>query len=267
MKLNILLKKILFKKTTESSVSGGFFRADLSSNTKASSSSSDKEEKDKSVSEIKKKIESRYKKIKSIKEIAVFQKEATDLIINHLVETNYGEHYALMREIRFLLYYTFAVLQDDFFLGEKFFKTRMTRIDDYLFSQFSSNKKLEHNIKKLKIVASSNRFNTHSRKNLLSYFVFMEETGFEIIMLLNDFYRMLEKSQEKRTILNWNIKSRLKINKDYKKEDVVLDLDNEIFKTLQTQQTTEFLSPIKAQKEIFDDLMIREKEKKEKEKS
>ena len=221
MKLKLLLKSILFKKSTDSMVADGFFRSDLNSNTKGSSSS-DKAEKDKSVSEIKKKIESRYKKIKSIQEIAVFQKEATNLIITHLMETSYGEHHALMREIRFLLYYTFAVLQDDFFLGENFFKTRMTRIDDYLFSQYSSNQKLQHNIKKLKVVASSNRFDPHSRKNLLSYFVFMEETGFEIITLLNDFYKMLERSQEKRTILNWNIKNTLKINKNYKKEDTSL---------------------------------------------
>lgn len=261
MKINKLFKYFSFKSKKNSTTEvGGFFRADLSKD----SDSSDKEEKDKSLTEIKKKIEARYKKIKSVQEIAVFQKEATELILGHLSQTEYGKHQALMREIRFLLYYTFAVLQDDFFLGKKFFKNRMTRIDDYLFSQYSREEKLERNIKKLKIVAASNRFNPHQRKNLLSYFVFMEETGFEVIMLLNDYYEMLENSQKKRNIFDFKIKNKLKITKDYKKEDVEIDHENSVFKTLQTQQTTQFMTPFNAQKQIFEDLMNRQKGQKEK---
>ena len=133
------------------------------------------------------------------------------------METEYKNHQALLREIKFLLHYTFEVLQDDCFLGGKFFKTRMTRIDDYIFSQYSKQENLKDNIRKLKIVASSNRFDENPRQNILSYFVFMEETGFEIIELLNDFYRMMNKSQGKLSI-SWLTGSVFKLNKKYQKE-------------------------------------------------
>ena len=208
----------------------------------------------------KKIIKTKYNKIKSIKEISTFQQEAINLIMNHLMETEYKNHQALLREIKFLLHYTFEVLRDDYFLGGKFFKTKMTRIDDYIFSQYSKQENLKDNIKKLKIVASSNRFDENPRQNILSYLVFMEETGFEIIELLNDFYRMMDKSQGKLSI-SWLTGSVFKINKKYKKNEEDLNPKSEILNTLMTQQTA-FLNPRGAQREIIDDLIDREKKAK-----
>ena len=207
----------------------------------------------KGTSEVRQKIKNKYDKIKSIKEIDVFQKESINMIMNHLMETDYKKHIALLREVKFLLHYTFEVLKDDFFLGEHFFETRMTRIDDYIFSQYSKQDNLKDNIKKLKILSSSNRFDDKPRQNILSYFVFMEETGFEIIELLNDFYKMLDKSQQKAL---WTSGSLFKINKKYKKDSSELNPNNEVFHTLMTQQTMMF-SPKNAQKEIIEDEILR----------
>lgn len=207
----------------------------------------------KNTSEVRQKIKNKYDKIKCIKEIDVFQKEAINMIINHLMETDYKKHTALLREINFLLHYTFEVLKDDFFLGNKFFKTRMTRIDDYIFSQFSKQENLKANIKKIKILSSSNRFDDKPRQNILSYFVFMEETGFEVIELLNDFYKILDKSQQKTL---WTNGSLFKINKEYKKDSSELNSNNEVFQTLMTQQTMAF-TPKNAQKEIIEDEILR----------
>jgi hypothetical protein len=210
--------------------------------------------------ENRKRIKAKYNKIKSIKEISVFQQEAINLIMNHLMETDYKNHQALLREVKFLLHYTFEVLRDDYFLGGKFFKTRMTRIDDYIFSQYSKQENLKENIRKLKIVASSNRFDEKPRQNILSYFVFMEETGFEIIALLNDFYAMIDKSQGKLSI-SWLTGSVFKLNKKYKKDAQDLNPQSEMLNTLMTQQTMAF-TPRGAQREIIEDLIEREKKAK-----
>lgn len=210
--------------------------------------------------ENRKRIQLKYNKIKSIKEISVFQQEAINLIMNHLMETDYKNHQALLREVKFLLHYTFEVLRDDYFLGGKFFKTRMTRIDDYIFSQYSKQESLKENIRKLKIVAASNRFDEKPRQNILSYFVFMEETGFEIISLLNDFYAMMDKSQGKFS-LGWLTGSVFKLNKKYKKDSQDLNPQSEMLNTLMTQQTAPF-TPRGAQREIIEDLIEREKKAK-----
>lgn len=210
--------------------------------------------------ENKKKIQSKYNKIKSIKEISVFQQESINFIMNHLGETEHKNHQALLREVKFLLYYTFEVLRDDYFFGEKFFKTKMTRIDDYIFSQYSKEDKLKDNIKKLKIVASSNRFDDNPRQNILSYFVFMEESGFEIISLLNDFYSMMDKSQQNFSF-SWLTGSVFKLNKKYKKDPNDLNPQSELLNTLMTQQTVPF-NPRGVQREIVEDLIEREKKSK-----
>ena len=88
----------------------------------------------------------------------------------------------------------------------------------------------------------------------------MEETGFEIIELLNDFYRMMDKSQGKLSI-SWLTGSVFKINKKYKKNEEDLNPKSEILNTLMTQQTA-FLNPRGAQREIIDDLIDREKKAK-----
>ena len=249
MSLNEIFKKLLFfKKTLVNSLD-----TREATNTPSSSANIDSCAPAKS----KKIIKTKYNKIKSIKEISSFQHEAINLIMNHLMETEYKNHQALLREIKFLLHYTFEVLQDDCFLGGKFFKTKMTRIDDYIFSQYSKQENLKDNIRKLKIVASSNRFDENPRQNILSYFVFMEETGFEIIELLNDFYRMMNKSQGKLSI-SWLTGSVFKLNKKYQKDAQDLNPESEMLSTLMTQQTAA-LNPRGAQKEIIEDLIERDK--------
>ena len=217
---------------------------------------------------LRKKTMGEYSKFKAIKEISVFEKEIKVLVQSHLNQTDYKEHKVLLREIESLVHYTIEVLKDDYLLGQKFFnknKTRMTRLDDYVFSQFGKDDKLSKNIKKLKVIAFSNRFDENPRQNLLSYFVFLEETGLEMIILFNDFYSMLDKSQRK---FRWsfNYKSIFKFNKElYQKRhnDTEASVDGPVTSSnmLKTMMIDEVeMSPRTVQKELIQDNIFREGE-------
>lgn len=209
-----------------------------------------------------------YIKVKAIKEISVFEKEMKVLIQSHMAQTDYKTHKVLLREVESLVHYTIEVLKDDYLLGHKFFnknQNRMTRLDDYVFSQFGKEDKLAFNIKKLKMIAFSNRFDENPRQNLLSYFVFLEETGLEIIILFNDFYSMLDKSQSK-SRWSFNYKSIFKFNKDlYQKRNNDVDSPGDssitasnMLKTMMTDQID--MSPRTVQKELIQDKIRREGE-------
>lgn len=100
----------------------------------------------------------------------------------------------LMKEIKYLITYTFKVLEDDFYLGRKKLNKNFTEIDDYVFSKYRKVKALRDNIDKLLVIAFSNRFNKDPKKNLLAYFVFIEECGFEIISMYKDYYDFIVKN-------------------------------------------------------------------------
>lgn len=214
---------------------------------------------DNNLEVLKERLSESYGNIKSLNEIAIFILQASQLVKKHMEESEYKEHTSLLREVNFLLHYSFSVIQDDFFLGQGFLKQRMTKLDDYIFSQYRKDIKLRYNIKKLTTVAFSNRFEKDPRKNLLSYFVFLEETGLEIIVLLQDFYIMLEASQKQASIFNINNKKHLQLNKNYKKEDGAYYSPGGPGATLFTQMT-EAISPIRAQRKIFDEMIMENKQ-------
>lgn len=217
---------------------------------------------------LRKKTMEAYSKVKAINEISLFEKEMKALIQSHLAQTDYKTHKVLLREVESLVHYTIEVLKDDYLSGHKFFnknQTRMTRLDDYVFSQFGKDDKLSVNIKKLKMIAFSNRFDENPRQNLLSYFVFLEETGLEIIILFNDFYSMLDKSQSK-SRWSFSYKSIFKFNKElYQKRSNDIDspgdssvTSSNLLKTMMTDKID--MSPRTVQKELIQDKIRREGE-------
>lgn len=191
-------------------------------------------------------------------EIANFQRQSIEIVTSHLSVTEYAKHRVLMKEINFLLHYTFCVLEDDFYRGSKILKNNITKIDDYVFSQYRSSAHLEHNIKKLATLAFSNRFDEDPKENLLAYFVFIEETGFELIMLLEDFYNMLLKT-EKKSKFDIGMKKTFSLDKNYAKEHQKAEHEYGKYETLMTQDMTHMVTPDKAKRKIMEDVLKNEK--------
>ena len=117
---------------------------------------------------------------------------------------------------------------DDFFYGDKFFQKRMTKFDEYIFSQYRKKENLRSNIKKLTMVAYSNRFSKNYRENFLSHFVFIEESGIEFMLILQDFYQLLELTQSK-NIIDYIKKYTKNIYKSYTKKEKSLTNEETIY--------------------------------------
>lgn len=136
-----------------------------------------------------------------------FKKKTREDIFNHFKNTQYFEHKALMKEIIYLLHYTFLVLEDDFYKGDKLFLKGIPNLDDYIFSNYKNSPELRENIKKLNVISFSNRFEENPKDNFLSYFVFIEEMGFELIDLLEEYYNLMagiKKKNKKSIAINKN---------------------------------------------------------------
>lgn len=131
----------------------------------------------------------------------LFKKKVKEDLFNHFKNTQYFEHKALMKEIIYLLHYTFLVLEDDYFKGDKLFLKGIPNLDDYIFSSYKNHELLRENIKKLNVIAFSNRFEETPKDNFLSYFVFIEEMGFELIDIFEEYYNLMagiKKSKNKK---------------------------------------------------------------------
>lgn len=176
------------------------------------------------VKKIDQNIKKRYKKAIATKDIAKFHQEALALVLDHLNQGEFAEYKDFMREIEYFLHYLFLMLQDDFFLGDKLFVARMTKLDDYIFSQYRRKIDLEENIQKITTLSYSNRFTKAPRENLLSYFVFIEESGIELINLLEDFYNMLQKTQDNNSWFSMGKEKRL--HKTYLKKEANISMED-----------------------------------------
>lgn len=207
-----------------------------------------------------KSLKSKSQSDKYASEISAFQQQSMEIINNHLDSTEYSKHRLLMKEIGFLIHYTFCVLKDDFYKGNQVLKGKITKIDDYVFSQYKNNSELESNIKKLTTLAFSNRFDEDPKENLLAYFVFIEETGFEIIMLLNDFYDMLANVKTKPRF-KVGLRKAFSLDKTYAKEITQAPEGHELgrYETLMTQDMTKMVTPTKAKRKIIEDVLRNEK--------
>lgn len=190
--------------------------------------------------------------------IEEFEKYCIHLVAEHLSTTDYKNHKLLIREIKFFVYSLFNLLKDDYYKGNKFFEKQMTKIDDYIFSKYVENEQLKENIQKIKILAWSDRFDENPRKNILSYFVFLEETGFEIIELLNDYYSMLSETKNKNIIEKikalFTKKSKKQFN-SYIKPDMTIDNTKEIFAPL-TKQTVAYKPTVMAKRNLLNQIIL-----------
>lgn len=213
------------------------------------------------IKKVKSNLQNNSQSGKYASEIATFQKQSIETVLMHLSATEYAKHRILMKEVNFLVHYTFCVLQDDFYKGEKVLQKGVTKIDDYVFSQYRKDPELAYNIKKLTTLAFSNRFDESPRENLLAYFVFIEETGFELIMLLEDFYSMLINS-ERKTKFDLGLKKTFHLSKSYEKKNApeLLIEGQTKYQTLMTQNLTEMVSPARAQRKIMEDVLKNEKD-------
>lgn len=171
------------------------------------------------LKEIEENIRKRYKKAIATKDIALFHKEALNLIVENVRKTEFGKHEKFVKEMSYFAHYLFMMLQDDFFIGNKRLKNRMTKLDNYIFSQYRKEVELKDNINKIVALSFSARFLDEPRANLLSYFVFLEENGIELIILLEDFYKMLENTQSKSWFTKFTNSKSKRLHKSYAKED------------------------------------------------
>jgi len=170
-------------------------------------------------------------KAKDVKSIEDFKEFSIFLIEKKLAKTEYGVHEDFMFEIRYFLHYLFLVSEDDYYLGDKVLTKTLTQLDNYIFSSYRRLPKLEKNIKKLVTLAYSNRFTQNPKENILSYFVFLEEAGIEIIDILEDFVRLLgAESPDEFIELLVNDKEK-KLKKSYEKK-VEKEFENTTMQTL-----------------------------------
>lgn len=206
-------------------------------------------------------IQQKYQQAISTKDIAIFHQQALILVVEHIKLTEYGVHKKFLREIEYFVHYLFMIIQDDFFFGDKRLKHNMTQFDDYIFSQYRRKKELEESISKILALSYSNRFCQEPKGNLLSYFVFIEENGLELIALLEDFYKMLDATQKK----SWFLNKYIKLHKNYLKKES-RDFESSLQISGQTFMSIEpsFNDDIKLYKENMynDDLIFVKKEKK-----
>lgn len=174
-------------------------------------------------------LQKQYPKAKQLKKIINFQFYSFHLILENLEKNkNYKHNKMFLGEISYFVHYIFLVMLDDFFYGDKFFQKRMTKFDEYIFSQYRKKENLRSNIKKLTMVAYSNRFSKNYRENFLSHFVFIEESGIEFMLILQDFYQLLELTQSK-NIIDYIKKYTKNIYKSYIKKEKLLTNEETIY--------------------------------------
>jgi hypothetical protein len=188
------------------------------------------------------------KNIKVNDSVDVFQKKWLNLLLDHMNHSKHKCHRTLVREIVFLTHYTFEILKDDFYLGDAVLGNRMTNLNNYVFSKYRKNPELAENIKKIITVAFSNRFSSSPNENLLAYYVFIEETDFEITKVFNDFYLLL---QNRRMNNNSYFNLRNKINPNTNTNTVL---------TLVAENLSEIELPLVAQKKIIGEFIQKEHE-------
>ncbi len=134
---------------------------------------------------------SQVNKIDRLQDIANFKIHTIDAVVRSFIK-EYSDNMPLVKEVKLMMGYLFDIVEDDFKFGNGALRHRLTKIDDYIFSQHRKNLNLKTNIDKLRVIANSKRFNDNPRDNLIAYLVFIEEMDFEIMLILSDFYGILE---------------------------------------------------------------------------
>lgn len=170
----------------------------------------------------------------------LFKVKVKEDLFNHFKNSKYFEHKALMKEIIYLLHYTFLVLEDDYYKGDKLFLKGIPNLDDYIFSKYKNYDLLKENIRKLNVISFSNRFEETPKDNFLSYFVFIEEMGFELIDIFEEYYNIMS-----------GIKKTKEVVKKVKQE--MTEEEREKSKLLLTEKMTSVMVSNKVQQFILNE--------------
>ncbi len=131
-------------------------------------------------------------KLKNIKEPEDFHRFAVELVIQRIKKTDYGKYNEFVSEIKYFIHHLLLVVKDDFTYGDKICQKTLTHFDSYIFSAYRKKPELAENIKKISLLASSKRFTESPKENILSYFVFLEENGVDLVMILKDYTDLLD---------------------------------------------------------------------------
>lgn len=135
-----------------------------------------------------------------------YKKEA-----NKFLNTYYEEHETLKdvldiqirSELLNFVNILFSIINDDYFIGHKILRTKIERIDSYVFSQYRKEPDLKQNIYKLLIFVQNGKFSSNVRENLLEYVNLLNYTGVNILGLLQDYYKYLEELEKNHKIIDY----------------------------------------------------------------
>jgi len=131
-------------------------------------------------------------KLKNVKEPEEFHRFAVDLVVQRIKKTDYGKYNEFLSEIKYFIHHILLVVKDDYTYGDKICQKTLTQFDNYIFSAYRKKPELAENIKKISLLAGSKRFTESPKENILSYFVFLEESGIDLVMILKDYTDLLD---------------------------------------------------------------------------
>jgi len=137
-----------------------------------------------------------YERVRDINDKEVFKKLSISLIVKKISQTEYGKYKDFIFELKYLMHYLFLMLEDDHNYGDKIFQKTLTQIENYIYSAYRKKPLLYKNIKKISILGYSDRFSKIPKENILSYFVFLEENGVEIVEIMEDFCEILSSNED-----------------------------------------------------------------------
>ena len=147
------------------------------------------DEESRASSEFKKEYFEKLKKVKTSEE---FHSLAVTLVVARIKKTNYGKYPEFISEIKYFIHYLLLVVKDDYTFGDKICQQTLTQFDNYIFSAYRKKPELTENIKKFSLLAGSKRFIESPKENILSYFVFLEENGIDLVQILKDYTEILD---------------------------------------------------------------------------
>lgn len=170
-------------------------------------------------------FENSYSGAKQVIDLPQFKKFIIELVMEKMSNSSYAPYKDFIYEIKYFLHYTFLVIEDDYIHGDKIFQKSITQLDNYIFSSYRKKPDLQKHIKKLCNLAYSKRFVDPPKENILSYFVFLEENGVEIIDILDDFSFVLKNGGK---VPDWIFNAKEKIlRKTYEKKENSGNLGND----------------------------------------
>lgn len=133
-----------------------------------------------------------FEKIKKVKTAEEFHTFAVALVVSRIKKTDYGKYGEFISEIKYFIHYLLLVVKDDYTFGDKICQQTLTQFDNYIFSAYRKKPELAENIKKFSLLAGSKRFIESPKDNILSYFVFIEENGIDLVQILKDYTEILD---------------------------------------------------------------------------